>query len=317
MSSFWNFAFGAILVIIWIIAGVFITRASILLTSFRDTDDNFHRAYWFTFWAAFTTWALIAIFIILVILSIVGVVALFGSGVGEAGLLAEGAEGESALSQFQGVDGQLVTQGISWLTIAFLIFALILVSITGVLAAIAAYSLAASPKFDRSNENQNTAYIDCIIAASMCLGAGGLLIIGIIIYFIVGYRRQQERNKELEQIRLLRRRALQRRLSQQAQQQNLITLQQQAALQRILQQTNTSSLPNITHVNPALTSASSLLTQQTELSPNKREELSRLIQQHSIGSTTSNPVPITHVSTTPNVNISVPIPQQLRRYLSS
>lgn len=241
MSSFTNFLFGFILIVCWIISGVYVTTASIDLTSFRDTDDNLHRAYWFTFWAAFTTWALITIFVILVILSIIGVVALFGSGVGEAAEAGEAAESESFFSQAsqygQSPEGQsLVTSGISWLTIGFLILALILVGITGVLSTIAASSMAASPNFDRSNQNLNTAYIDCIIAASISLGAAGILIIGIIVYFVIGYRNEQKREKELAEIHTLQQQGFQRNIQQQVAYRRTIQLEQQALLQRLNQQ---------------------------------------------------------------------------------
>jgi hypothetical protein len=241
MSSFTNFVFGFILIIVWVVAGGYVTASSVNLTAFRNTDVDLHQAYWFTFWAAFTTWALIAIFIILVILSIIGVVALFGSGVGEAGVAAEGVEGESFLSQAgrygQSPEGQsLVTSGISWLTIGFLIFALILVSITGVLSAIAASSMAASPNFDRSNDNLNTAYIDAIIAASISIGAAGILVIGVITYFIIGYRNQLKREEQLAEIHTVQQRGFRQRIQEQANYQRTVRLEQQSVLQRLNQQ---------------------------------------------------------------------------------
>jgi hypothetical protein len=169
------------------------------------------------------TWFLIALFILLVILSVLGVVALFGSGVGEAGVAAEeGSVAEESytsryLNSQQGQDN--INTGISWFTIGFLFFALILVSITGVLSAIAATDIAASPNYDPSVPNLKTAYNDCIIAASISLGAAGLLIIGSIIYFIVGYQQSNrataQRQSELSDIDELRRRSLNERLLEQ------------------------------------------------------------------------------------------------------
>jgi uncharacterized membrane protein len=216
MSSSWNFLFGILLVIIWVVAGGYVTQANVFLTSYKNQDPDFHRAYWFTFWAAFVTWFLIGLFILLVILSVLGVVALFGSGVGEVGVAAggaaEGAEGLELAEGSEGIggfnmmgaqnyanspDGQnSINTGISWATIGFLVFALILVSITGVLAAIAASSMAESPIYDPSIANLKKSYTNCIIGASMCLGAVGLLIIGIIIYFVVGHQRQQKIDAE-------------------------------------------------------------------------------------------------------------------------
>ena len=210
MSSFWNFLFGAVLILIWIIAGGFITQSNVFLHPYRNDDSDMHRAYWFTFWGAFVTWFLIGLFIILIILSVVGVIALFGTGAGEVGAVAEGAEGaslaageaeESYFSRYMSTpQGQKNTNtGVSWITIVFLFLALLLVGVTGILAAIAATSMIKSSKYNPSVSRLKTAYINCIIAASLCLGAGGLLIIGIIVYFIIGIERQRryDARKEL------------------------------------------------------------------------------------------------------------------------
>lgn len=205
MSSFWNFAFAALLVIIWIVSGGFVSQASVHLHSSRNIDSHLNKAYWYTFWASFVTWFLVALFILLIILSAIGFIALFGSGVGEEAVVAEGvvAEEESltaskaakelAKKKFQEKrKGRKKDEGISWITIIFLGFALILVIITGVLAALAAGEMSKSPNFDRSNSRLRSAYINCIIAASLCLGASGLLIIGIIVYLVIGERRKKQ-----------------------------------------------------------------------------------------------------------------------------
>ena len=255
MSSFWNFAFGAILVLIWIIAGGFITQANVFLGPYNDDDDYLHDAYWYSFWAAFITWTLIGIFIILVILSVIGVVALFGTGVGEAGaaaeagVAAEGIETEeigSTVAKSKKGKG-LISTGVSWLTIAFLIFALILISITGVLSALTASSMVKSPNYDSTNDKMKTAYTDSIVAASMCLGAGGLLIIGIIVYFIIGQQRKKkiQQQKELvakekalekQEIQQLKRQSLQQKAAQKAAfQQQLQQAEQAAMVQKVYQ----------------------------------------------------------------------------------
>jgi Uncharacterized protein conserved in bacteria len=237
MGSFWTWALSFTLIGLWIISGYFATVASLRLSSFSDTDDFLHRAYWFTFWAAFVTWTLLIIFVLLVILAIVGVVALFGSGVGEVGVAAEGAEASTFTEYASSQGGQaLISTGVSWLTIAFLIFALILVIITGVLTAIAAASIAESPNYNSSNADLSTAYTDCIIAASLCLGTAGLLLIGLIVYSIIAFRRQQERNKELAEIDQIRARALRQRLLDQARQEQLTRQQEYALRQQWLQQ---------------------------------------------------------------------------------
>ena len=50
MSSFWNFLFGIILVILWIIAGVYITQASTILSSYSNRDSYLSQASSLTFW---------------------------------------------------------------------------------------------------------------------------------------------------------------------------------------------------------------------------------------------------------------------------
>lgn len=259
MSSFWNFAFGALLVLIWIVAGGYVTQANVFLGPYKNTDADLHRAYWFTFWAAFVTWFLVGIFILLVILSVIGVVSLFGSGAGEAGVAAEGAEGaegEAELSRStrgknyaKSPEGQEnIKTGVSWATIAFLVFALILVGITGVLSALAASSMVKSQNYKPSVEKLKRAYNNCIIAASMCLGAGGLLIIGIITYFIVGLQRKKKldaekeyaekrRQVELAEIEQLKQRAILQKVEQQAEfKQELEQTERQAILNRAAQQ---------------------------------------------------------------------------------
>ena len=248
MSSALNFVFGILLIIIWIAAGTLVTIANTHLTSYKNKDANMHEAYWFTFWAAFVTWTLIIIFIILVILSVVGVVALFGSGVGEAGVAAEGAEGaevaastESEGSFIKSPQGQSAAkEGISWVTIGFLAFAVILVSITGVLAAIAASSMTKSSSYDTSVEKLLTAHEYCMIAAIICITAVGLLVIGIIIYLVIGVRNQNKRKakeavetKGLEKIQEASR---EQKLQEQSEfQKQLKATVQQAVLQKVTQ----------------------------------------------------------------------------------
>ena len=178
--SFWNILFATILLIIWVLSGGFITETSIKLTPYKDRDSFLNRAYWSAFWASFVTWTLVIISIILVILAIVGVGALFGSGAGEAveaGELVESSNASQAL--------KVTNQGISWVAILFLVVALILVSVTGVLSAIAANDIRQSPNYTVLDANLQKAYDSAIIAACLCLGSGGLLLIGITTYSII------------------------------------------------------------------------------------------------------------------------------------
>jgi hypothetical protein len=170
----WNILFVLILLIIWVVSGGFITETAIKLSPYTNTDASLNHAYWSAFWTAFITWLLV----ILIIIAIIGIIALFGSGIGEA---AEAGE----LIESGVYRSRTVNRGISWFSVVSLIVALIFVGITGVLSAVAANNIRQSPNFNALNNDLQKAYNSAIIAACLCLGSGGLLIIGIIIYFIV------------------------------------------------------------------------------------------------------------------------------------
>jgi hypothetical protein len=196
MSSYWGIILAVVLILIWIIAGGYITQANIKIRGFEGNDQFFKTANNYAFWAAFITWFLVALFVLLIILAIAGVVALFSSGAGEAG------EAEAAVSEEETTYSKFYKQyqkstmsnnsnpsedTISWSTIIFLFFAFVLVGITGVLAALAADQLKQSHLFTDSDPNMVTAYNDCIIAAIICLATDILLILGIIFYFFIGW----------------------------------------------------------------------------------------------------------------------------------
>jgi len=183
MSSFFTFAFSALLIVIWIISGGFITQTSVLLHPFRNKDPKLHNAYWNSFWAAFVTWTIVAIFLILIALTLFGVIGLFSTGVGE----------EAATTNYLTGDAQsLASSNISWLTIGFLVLALILVFVSGVLSALCASNIKKSPNYKPTDPHMKKAYDNAIIAASMCLGAGGLIIIGLIAYLVLNHQENKK-----------------------------------------------------------------------------------------------------------------------------
>lgn len=194
MSSYLGIILAVVLILIWLVAGGYITQANIKIRGFEGDDVFFRKANNYAFWAAFITWFLVALFILLIILAVVGVVGLFSTGVGEAaevGEAGEAAEEESSASklykQYQNTQGNQDQGGISWSTIIFLFFATVLVSITGVLAALAADQLKQSHLFMESNADMKTAYDDCVITAIICLGSVGLLVLGVIFYLFIGF----------------------------------------------------------------------------------------------------------------------------------
>lgn len=193
MNSFWNYILAIILFIIWIIAGGFLTQSNVFLRAYRHDDQYMHAAWVYTLAAALVTWILIFIFIVLFILAIVGVVALFGSGVGEVGIASQGLAGGQIP-----IDSNMLGTGISWLGIAALVFALILVFINGILAALAAEQMVKSPNYTSNNERLKKAYDNCKIAAIMSLLAASLLIIGLITYIIIKQRIEAKNRKIIE-----------------------------------------------------------------------------------------------------------------------
>lgn len=213
MSSFWHVAFGILLIIIWIVAGGFVTRASTFLRDKKGKDEKLNRAYTYTFWAAVVTWVLVGLFVLLIILAVFGVLAIFGSGAGEAAEAGEAGEAAETAELSRGERAknaiksprlrEEVSKHSSLSTILFLLFALVLVGTTGVLSALAAGDIASSPKYDPSINKLRTAYTDCIVAASLCLGAGGLLIIGIVVYIIIDIRRKGPEKKEEKKLLLV------------------------------------------------------------------------------------------------------------------
>lgn len=176
---YWNYLISIILIIIWIIAGVYLTEASIDLGNFSNLDDNFYTAHRYAYIATFLTWFLVVLFFVLLILAAVGVISLFSTGEGEA-LEAESYEAKLLKSQ------EVKSTGVSWVTILFILFALFLVAFSGVLAALVAVNIKESPNYDSTNVTMNNAYNDAVVAAALGIGAASILIIGFIIYLVVG-----------------------------------------------------------------------------------------------------------------------------------
>lgn len=192
MASFVNFVFAVILIVIWIAAGVLITQTNIYTRPYQDKDSEMKKAHTYSYWAAFITWFLIVLFVLLLILAIVGVVALFGSGAGEAGAVeAEASEIESIAS-----NSSQIKSGFSIATILFLGVSIVLVSITGVLSALSASDLAASPTFDPQNAKLKKAYGNAVISSVLSLGAVGLLVIGTITYMVI----REQKKKKLQRL---------------------------------------------------------------------------------------------------------------------
>ena len=179
MSMFWNIIFISILLLLLIIAAIFIIEANILLSSHKNDNKKLQTAYLHTFSAAFITITLIIIFIVLIILSIFGISILFNSSVNEEEISFEDFETKQNL------------QIIPWLTAGILLFILIIVIVAGSLSAAAAWGIKNSSNFNPSIKNLNNAFSSCILATSMYICVGSLIIIGTIAYIIIEHEKQK------------------------------------------------------------------------------------------------------------------------------
>lgn len=184
------------LLAIWIVCGYFITQASVDLTSYKSKDNDLDNAYWYTFWGAFVTWFLVG----LAIIFIIGLIVLAVFFAPEEAVAAEGGaelvEAEAQVNTFtnlfrgyakQQQQGWLHWLG-GWFVTGTLIIATILVSLSGILAALAADSIHASTEPKEGGLKQ--AYDDCILAAVLALTAVGVLVIAAIIYEVLDYRKR-------------------------------------------------------------------------------------------------------------------------------
>ena len=203
MSSLWNVMFGGGLLVIWIIAGGFVTSAEIKIKPDRNQDGHLNAAYVQSFWAAFATWFTVALMILLLALSIFGFVTLFGSGAGEA---LEGAEvAEEEESAWEGYsstkESKKSTTG-ETVTRLFLAAAIGLTATTGILSAIAASNLTKSDEFKPKGKTDKdkrlvAAHEKLTIAASLSLTAVGLLIIGFIAHFVWMAHKKQKLKEQI------------------------------------------------------------------------------------------------------------------------
>lgn len=225
MVNRYEVAYG-VLLLIWAVSGGFITSANVKLGSYKKEDTYLNNAYWNTFAAAFVTWTLIGIIILLIILSFVGVVALFTSGIGEGttivgGEVVAGSEAGESIgsivskkakstakgqlnekqSKKDGGTGGAGGAGISNITIGILCFSLLLVTISGILGAVSASQIAKSPNYSKDDKKLHDAYTDCIIAAVLCLGSAGLLLI-VTLVALVSYERGRAKAKKIEAVRV-------------------------------------------------------------------------------------------------------------------
>jgi hypothetical protein len=161
-----------LLLVIWIIAGVFITITSLDLGPYKDKDKYLSQAYTYSTWASVVTWITLALLIGLVVLAIFGVVALFSTGVGEVALATGG-----------------VASGISGITIFFLIIFIALLIASAVLSILTMNQIALSSlytkdaKVTKAYKYAQTCAILTIITLIVVIG-------GFLIYFLFRNRKQ-------------------------------------------------------------------------------------------------------------------------------
>jgi len=182
MKKILNIIFCVILLIIWIVAGGYITEASVYLGYVKNTDSRLDTAYAYAFAVSFVIWTL-------VLLAIVGICFAIAAAPEIAAGMSE-AKAMSALTKS--------TKGASWVIILFLIGATILVMVTGILAAVVASNIRSSEKYDVNDKNIAVAYTDSIISACLSLVTVGILIIGMIVYIVLKTKSKNEAKQKLE-----------------------------------------------------------------------------------------------------------------------
>jgi len=198
MSNFVNFIFAAVFLTILIISSVYAIKAERRVYSHRNKDKHLNAAFRELIASAIMTWAVIGIALILIVLSAMGVIAIFGSGEGEA------AEGVEAL-----VDGAPKKHG-TWETSLFLGGSVILTGVVGGLSAAAAVQIHKSPlskigedpKNDTERDLQK-AYTDSVISAVLALVSVGVLVIGFIVYTVILHKRKKHQQEVAAQLNQL------------------------------------------------------------------------------------------------------------------
>lgn len=166
--AWWVYLIAAVLLFIWVLAGFYITQATIQMRPYRHSDPAMDRAHTLAFWAGFSTWMLVGIFSILIVLGLV-----FGMEF----LAAADAEGGGVTSI---------------LGIIFLFISMFVLGLVGVLSAMAAVNLRNSPSYKSSNPKLAEAHRDCVIAAVLALSAIGLVFVLFIILIVMKVRSKKK-----------------------------------------------------------------------------------------------------------------------------
>jgi len=169
-----------ILVVIWIVAGVFITQANVKLHDYKNEDDPYaHPAWTYSFWAAFTTWTLVGIFTILLIAGLLIGGALFATGIGETEVAVTGVA-KAAQDGIRTATGA-VKPHISKLAIAALVVGVVLATTTGILSAMTAVDVRKIGTYD-SDSVLKEAHDEAVKAAVICLTSVGLTVVAGVSY---------------------------------------------------------------------------------------------------------------------------------------
>ena len=175
------------IVIIWIIAGVFITQANVKLPAKTD-DDTLHSAYKLSFWAAFTTWTLVGIGLILIILGALLGTVLFSFGIGEVDVAEMAAAGA--------VIDKTKEPHTSSIAIILLFLSATVATITGVMSAITAYyindylSNGGQANGGATVDDLEKARKDAVIASILTISSVAVLVISVIV--LLTYQHKQK-----------------------------------------------------------------------------------------------------------------------------
>jgi flagellar biosynthesis protein FlhB len=192
--------------LIWIVTGIYISIANHDLKQYRKSDDDpdLNNAAWYTFWATFTTWSVVALAIVI---AIIGVVVGIGSAiffapeeaVASVGAAATAA-GETAL-EYGAVAKKHSSKIAKFAKIGFwivLVFLLGMCTLNGILALLALNSMLKSPNWSYQNNDLEQARKDTLFTALVSIGGVLAILTFLLSYFISKNIRKHRVNKQVQ-----------------------------------------------------------------------------------------------------------------------
>jgi len=194
MSGWLEFFFIILLIVVYLVSAIYITKASKILNNYKTADSDLDQAYHYAYLGATVLYVLIGLTIGVFVIAIIGIALLYKSG----------AARDAASTATQGgavLKTKAANSGVSIITILAMIIAIGLVGATGVFAAAAASYISRSSLYSQNSSTLKPAYDDCIIAACVSIGTIGLLIIALITYVVLTRKSSDANEVELPTIK--------------------------------------------------------------------------------------------------------------------